>query len=494
MLSRGGLVSTESSTSFSSGGESATTNDIGEQLRKDGSAQAALWAQIREQIKERLGHQRFGLWFKHSCLLEMDEGSLTVGVRNVLVKQYLEHSYRDVVCEAAAELLGVSVSVKFDVAPRLFRRSRAEGAEEEAQQTLQEHAAVAAPAVAEPQAGGTALEADPLDQLVVTPKNELPLMAARQIACEGKPPFHSLLLLGDHGMGKTTLLRAVRESALRAGTVRLAEYSLAEAWCNGYYHALQSNSTRAFRRRYRHCDMLLLDGVQFLQGKPAAQDELVYTAKHLVAAGGRLVLSSTVHPDDMEETKPAFTSLLKGAFWVQLVMPELPEREHLVRRLAEVRRLDATDQVHLHIARHHASSVQELDATICAIATCACLEGPGKVDLPRARRALSATARCRRRQPNVQDIQKAVSEVFAVAPQQLTGASRHRRLVHARQVGMYLCRQLTGESLADIGRAFGGRTHSTVKHAVDKIEARIGSGDEVDRRVSQCMCLLGVRG
>ena len=447
------------------------------------SDRQSLWQAIQESLKRRLGFQRYSIWFQQAELMSLDQSSVVVGVPNVIIKQYLDQKYKAPVQEAVAELLGRSVEVSFDVAPRLLRKLRTQ----ERQESYAELAEDIPQDVTD--SGGTAPASGAeggFDQLIITDSNRLPYLAAREIACQARPRFRFLMMLGDHGMGKTALLQAIHRAACEGGVARRAQYVTMEGWCNDYYYALQAKKARAFRQRYRSSDMLVMDGVQFLEGKPAAQEELLHTAKGLLANGGRLVFSSTVHPRDFADVRPAFKTFLGGAFWVELVLPPQPEREWLVHHLALRLGVKADAEVFEFLADTFDGSIQELHGAVSSLAAFASLQGRGRVDLAAARQALSLMSGSRKRVPGLRDIGELLRNVFGLPESELKGASRGQKVCRARQVGMYLARRHCGESLSEIGRFFGGRTHSTVKHAIQQVERRMEANPELASVVHYC--------
>lgn len=433
------------------------------------NARDQVWRQIQDRIKERLGLQRFGLWFKQTELMHLDESEMVVGVPNVIIKQYLETKYLSTVQQTAGELLDQEPEVRFDVAPKLLRRMRKKQQSED-EERLQESDLPDPkdqPKTAPP-------DNDPehsFENLVVTASNRLPYLAAREISVRTDAQFKFLLVLGEHGVGKSALLQAASHSAKRAEVCTNVRYCMAETWCNDYYHALQNRNTRAFRRRYRKCDLLILDGVHFLQGKPAAQEELLHTTKAIQSSGGRLIFSAAEHPHDLNEAKASFQNLICGAFWVELVNPPREERYEVAAKLAERLSCRASPSVLEFVAENCGESMRELQSAVCSLAAAASLQGLDSVGLSVAKQVLGRTRRKgRSRTSGPSEICEAVQNSFGVSEDELRGRSRRRNACRARQAAMYLTRELTDLSLTDIGRHFGNRTHSTVKHSVEQAE------------------------
>lgn len=444
------------------------------------------WEAVQRSIKDRLGLERYSIWFGQTELMSGDDRRLVVGVPNVIIQQFLTARYAVVVAAVVGELLGRPMDVSFDVAPRLFRRMRAQ----RRAQLLEDEPEAAAlvrlqrpPALQQPEYS--------FDDLIVASANRLTYAAARELAGQEKPRFRFLYICADYGLGKTVLLRAM--FALACGPERGLEPVClsAEQWCNEYYHAIQSKTTRAFRSRYRSCNMLLLDDVQFVQSKPAGQVELVHTVKHILGKGGRVALSGTLHPGELRGIGPELRALLRGAFPVVMVAPREEERLEIVRQLAARRALAATEEVYRLMAQSYGESFRRMESAIACLALYAGVEGCGKVQLPHALEALAALHPPAGPAVGLAGIKKAVLEVFPVRAEQLTGSSRSRTVCRARQVAIYLARKLTGASLTEIGLFFGGRTHSTVKHAVDKIAEETSRDSRLAALVERLETKLG---
>ncbi len=425
------------------------------------------WDAVRQSIQDRLGHRRYSLWFHQTELSEVREGTLVVGVPNLVVQQYLTGKYSSAVVEAVEELAGESVEVKFDVAPRLFRESRARR-EEQQRESEREGArgvdfARATREVTVPAEWG-------FDRLIITAANQFPCAAARELAGQENPRFRFLYVCGDYGLGKTALLRAVY--ALAAGPERHLDpvFTSAEDWCNEYYQAIQRRSTRQFRSRYRSRRMLLLDDLQFVQGKEGGQRELMHTIKHILAEGGRVALASRPHPEELRDLIPGLQALLRRAFHAVLVQPDEGERCQIARQMAAKHGLRAAPPVFRHLATRRGESFATIESAVNCLALYGAMRGNGRLELPEALEALAATRPTSAQPVRLGEVKGAVAELFDLETAELEGRSRRRTLVLARQMGMYLARKLTKASLSEIGTAFGRSSHSTVRHALDKIE------------------------
>ncbi|MBS3762235.1 MAG: hypothetical protein KGZ25_02910 [Planctomycetes bacterium] len=453
-----------------------------------------VWYKIQENIKERLGLERFGIWFKQTELMDFDDSKLVIGVPNVIIKQYLDQKYRVIVEDAAKALLDSEVDVEFDVAPKLLRKTRADD------EALPDAALPEKPKKATDEIGPT-LESQEergrsshkqFEELVVVDSNRLAFLAAQELARRETPQFNFVVVIGSHGAGKTALLRAAEGLAQKSQVLGKTQYLRAESWSNDYYHALKKHRTRSFRQHYRSCDFLVMDEMQFFQGKPAAQEEFVHTAKTLKSRGGRLLVSSALHPDDFEDVKPEFIHLLSGALWVDLQMPTKEEMTEIASALAKQMGCQAEPSALQYIVQQNGVNLCRLEGVIRSVTAYASLIGEDRLGLAETKKALSATGRARMPRPTLEKITAAVLESFSVTEQELRGKTRAQKACRARQAAMYLGRELTGESLSDIGRFFGGRTHSTVKHSVEQADAKIQEAGGMAAAMEKCRRILGV--
>ena len=454
--------------------DNAGSKDNFHQFSADISAEKkTLWARIQKKLKDVLGMRRDGLWFHQTELMEINEESLVVGVPNMVVQQHLEQRYTEPLTDVAEDVLDRTVSVRFRVASKLFKemKDRQKKAAEEAEGTR--------PALDftpdTPESAGE----EPFRNLVQTSSNRLPMAAAREIAMEQDTRVTFLLLWGGHGTGKSVLLKTIADSAEESGHFSCVRRLTAERWCNAYYGAVRDQNTKSFKRRYRGCDFLIIDDLHFLEGKPAAQEELVHTMKRLLNNNARVALGSTVTPDDMDEVKPSLQTFLQEALWARLRPPAPDEREDVVRQMARKQDLEATPQVLRYIARGKHKTLRDLCSTVSSLATYAHLNGSGKLNMQQATEALSHMSGPTPRRISLDSISRSAAEVLSVQHKRVLGRTQSRRACHARHLAMYLARQMTDHSLSEIGEHFGGRSHSTVKHAVDKVDEMAGSDNRV---------------
>jgi len=467
----------------------------------EAESREAFWLAVRTDICERLGHERSGLWFDEAELLGLRGDKLVIGVPNILVQQYLTERYAQVVAEAAGQQLGRAVCVVFDVAPHLFRKARARRA---AEARDADRATVAAGMSARGAQSGALAETRSrtpgglppaewrMDRLIATPSNRLPLAAARELAGQENPRFHFLYVCGDYGLGKSALLKGICAMAAEGPRNGRVVYVSAEDWANQYFSAIPRKRTREFRRSFRDCDLLVIDDIQFVEGKPGVQNELVHTIKHVLDARGRVALGGRLHPEALRDLDPALTALLRKAFPAALVRPDENERLSVVRELAARQDVSADSDVLRHVARVHGQCFGSMMSAVSVLALISSVGGGARVEMAAAVSALSALRPTSRGPIGLAAVCGVVADAFGFTREELTGKSRQRSVCRARHIAICLSRRLTGASLTEVGRFYSGMGHSSVKHAAEKIERLLAEDDALSAVVRRIERDLGV--
>ena len=322
---------------------------------------------------------------------------------------------------------------------------------------------------------------------VVGPANQLAREATLAVAEGREPAVSPLYLVGPMGNGKSHLAQALaREASLRGGA---PVYRRAEAFTNEFQRALHTNQREAFRRRFRRCRLLVLDDVNFVAGKTATQEELFHTVEHLLASGGRVVLTGDRLPAEMPKLHPGLASQLGSGLVATLDLPSRALRRDILRAKAAHGGVRVPDDCIELLADALTGSVRELVAGLMQVVVSASLCGQ-RIDCALVEQVL------RRTQPAVPgwlempEVLRCVCEFFGVSAAQLRSRSRARAVALPRQVGMYLCHRYTRASFSEIGRHFG-RNHSSVKNAVDNMDRAILERAPVRYRMEELVLRLG---
>ena len=472
--------------------------------RNGGSEIPAAWARVKRRLRAELGEDVFASWFARLELEDVVEGTARLTVPTRFLKSWIESHYLDRVLTTfkaeIPEIARVEVGVRGTGAPA---KPAAAGATKSgpASPLARLHAApqptpVAAIAQPVPEARAEAgdLSGTPLDarltfaSFVIGRSNALAHAAAERVARhDGEGALYNPLYLhAGVGLGKTHLLHGIGHAAREAG--RRVIYLTADRFMYGFVNALKTQSALAFKERLRAIDLLILDDVQFIQGK-SIQAEFGHTINALIDAGRQVVVASDRPPTELEALDERVRSRLAGGLVVEIgSLDEQLRASILTARLQAVRASHPTFEVSPAVAAYVARAItangRDLEGAVNRLLAHATLTGTA-VTMETAETAIRDLVKNREpKRIKIEDIQKLVASRYNVSRSDILSERRTAAVVKPRQIAMYLSKVLTLRSLPEIGRRFGGRDHTTVLHAVRKIEKQIGEdavlGDEVE--------------
>ena len=297
--------------------------------------------------------------------------------------------------------------------------------------------------------------------------------------------YNPLFIYGDAGLGKTHLLHAIGNYVLENFNGRHVRYVSTETFMNEFVDAIRTNATTAFKRRYRECDVLLIDDVQFMEGKESLQEEFFHTFNSLYGASKQIVLTSDRPPKSIATLEDRLRSRFLSGLITEVQPPELETRLAILQTKAEREQVYVPDEVLELIATHVKDNIRELEGALIRVTAYASLNRqPLSREL--AEHVLSDIVSADQpRRITPQMILDATAETFGFSIDELRGPNRRRPLVTARQIGMYVFRDLTDFSYPAIAREFGGRDHTTVMHAVEKISNLMKERHQIYNQVTE---------
>jgi chromosomal replication initiator protein len=388
-------------------------------------------------------------WIRPLRVLDADDSRVELAVPNRFFRQHLEQHYLDPLRAAAVAVAG----------PR-------------AHLVLTIDRSIALPPAS---AGGPPVPAPDLDArysfdtFVVGSSNQFAQAACLAVAEAPSVAYNPLFIYGVVGLGKTHLLQAIGHRLAQSHPHLRIQYLSTEKFTNDLIAAIRHDRTPDFRQRYRTMDLLLIDDVQFLSGKERTQDEFFHTFNDL-HPNRQIVLSSDRSPKEIPDIEERLRSRFEWGLIADIQPPDFETRVAILKKKAELDRVLLPDDVAYFIANRVKSNIRELEGSLVRIRAFCNLTGrPLTLDL--AQEVLANIWGAEERLVTIDDILRRVAEVFHVKTQDLRAKTRTKAVAFPRQVAMYLTRQLTSDSYADIGRGFGGKDHTTVLHAVNKIEA-----------------------
>lgn len=461
------------------------------------------WDRIKVRLRVELGEDVFTSWFARVEFEALAGDTVHLSVPTRFLKNWLQGRYRDRLLALFRESFGqvsqIDFAVRSAMRPAAGAREAAEApkrptptlvASNPSEPRPAARPAAASAARADDELAGSPLDArHTFDSFVEGRSNSLALAAARRVA-DVRPgetvPFNPLYIHASVGLGKTHLLQAVANAARAQG--RKVLYLTAEHFMYRFVQALMAQSAIAFKEALRGIDLLLIDDMQFLQGKQV-QQEFCHTLNSLIDGARQVVIAADRPAADLETLDERVRSRLAGGLLVEIAAPDVELRRRIVaHRVDAAKRANAGLEISAAVvdwvAENVVSSGRDLDGAVNRLVAHNQLTGR-QVDLEMAEAALRDLLRAREpRKIKIEDIQRVVSKHFNVTKADLLSARRTRTVVRPRQIAMYLAKSLTPRSLPEIGRRFGNRDHTTVLHAVRKIEEMAGAdrafADEIE--------------
>jgi chromosomal replication initiator protein len=342
------------------------------------------------------------------------------------------------------------------------------------------------PGTTTPNAGGSRLNPKyTFETFVIGSSNRFAHAASVAVAESPAKAYNPLFIYGGSGLGKTHLLHAIGQYATQLGNARSVRYVSTEEFTNDFINSLRDDKTQAFQRRYRDVDILLIDDIQFLENRERTQEEFFHTFNTLHNANKQLVITSDRSPRQLATLEDRLRTRFEWGLLADIQPPDLETRIAILQKKAAQEKLFAPPDVQEFIASRIASSIRELEGALIRVTAFANLTR-SPVELSLAEEVLrDFIPDGSGPEITADQIMASTADYFGVSLEDLRGHSRSRVLVNARQVAMYLCRELTDLSLPRIGQAFGGRDHTTVMHADRKIRQQMAERRSLYNQIAE---------
>jgi len=426
----------------------------------------SIWENVLDYVRENVTSVEFHTWFSRVKPLGVDSGALELGVPTSFAGDWIQKHYGHLIHEALLRLGSQSPEFRLKVVP--FENPG----------TL--------PEIPEPAASGSQSRTrlNPkytFESFVVGPGNSMAHAAAMAVAEAPAKAYNPLFIYGGVGLGKTHLMHAVGHYARQRFPDIRVEYVSTETFTNDLISAIRSDRMNQFRERYRSVDMLLVDDVQFIAGKERTQEEFFHTFNALYEDGKQILLTSDRPPKDILTLESRLRSRFEWGLITDIQPPDLETRIAILKMNAERRGVQLGEDVLEFVARQVASNIRELEGALMRLIAYASLSG---VEItPRVAASALADLFTTPEAVTMDEILTAVAEHYGVTPTDLKSKGRSKEVVRPRQVAMYLIRQLTDSSLPEIGQFFGGRDHTTVLYATQKIGKLLADDAELRRTI-----------
>jgi chromosomal replication initiator protein len=443
-----------------------------------------VWRAALGELQVSLSPANYETWLRDTNLVDVEDQRFRIAVPNGFAKDWLETRYRSLISQTLARIVGYSVQVEFVVGPA----PSTDGVEMDGPERPQ----AAAPAMVrvEPtrvggEGGATYLNPRyTFTNFIVGSANRLAHAASLSVAERPGHAYNPLFLYGGVGLGKTHLMHAIGNQVIARFPRKRVVYATSEKFTNEFITSIQQGKIDEFRARYRRIDLLLIDDIQFIADKERTQEEFFHTFNAIHEDGKQIVLSSDRPPKAILTLEERLRSRFEWGLIADLTAPDLETRIAILRAKAEEGAVPITSDVIEFIARKVVSNIRELEGALNRIVAYASM-GAMPISIELAQAVLSNVLyNPKKRQVTPERIARAVSDYYSVPMEALQGQKRDKAIVVPRQIAMFLMREETDVSLLRIGAELGGRDHSTVLHACDKITREVAVNDELRREIA----------
>ena len=433
-----------------------------------------IWTEVKESLVRELPSHAYNTWFEPILPIAINETELVLEVPNQFFFEWIESHYHDTIESAVKEKFKNDFSVKYTIAPTgitslpsNFEKNENEQAQSESNfkpPVLNEHYT--------------------FSKYIEGANNQFAKAAALSVAeSPGEKAFNPLIVYGGVGLGKTHLLHAIGNHLIAKTKSFNIICASSEKFMLDFISGIQKSKTVDFSRFYRQADVLLIDDIQFFQGKEQTQEQFFHTFNELYQSGKQIVLTADRYPGDMKGLDDRLLSRFNSGLAVDIQPPDFETRVAILLEKAEQNGLNLPYAMIEFMATHIKNNIRELESTIIRILAYSSLSNK-EIDEKLVKRVVKERLGKRfLAEITLEDVIRRVSEVTSVSEKDIVGQSRKKELVEARQITAYLSREILGASLSSIGIYLGGRDHTTILHACKNIEEKMKSEKRMKHQV-----------
>lgn len=424
-----------------------------------------LWAQILEKMESRISKPSYETWLKETEVAELTNNHLIVSVPNEFTKNWLDQRYTEFIDEIILELTGAEITVKFSI-----NQASEEQVESKEPQTL--------PKQLDDDQFNMLNPKYTFDTFVVGAANRFAHAASLAVAEAPAKAYNPLFIYGGVGLGKTHLMHAIAHYVREYHPNRNVMYLSSEKFTNEFINSIMDNKAEHFRNKYRNVDILLVDDIQFLAGKEQTQEEFFHTFNTLHEENKQIIISSDRPPKEIPTLEDRLRSRFEWGLITDISPPDLETRIAILSKKAKAEGLDdiPIDVMH-YIANQINTNIRELEGALIRVIAYSSLIN-ADIDIALATEALkNIIPNNQPKKITIPGIKEYIAGKLNVTLQEIDSKKRTKNIAFARQIAMYLSRELTDFSLPKIGMEFGGRDHTTVMHAHRKISKEMGNDE-----------------
>ena len=437
-------------------------------------ANSELWQQVMSIIQSKLSKPSFDTWFKSTKATFVGEDVIVVTAPNAFTAEWLSSRYTKLVSSIIEDCTGKSVTVKFAVE---------ESQAAEPPSPVHQTAATSSLSVEE-----NVSMLNPkytFDTFVIGAGNRFAHAASLAVAEAPANAYNPFFLYGGVGLGKTHLMHAIGHYILENDPSTRVLYISSEKFTNEFINSIRDNKGESFRSKYRNIDVLLIDDIQFLAGKDGTQEEFFHTFNALHGENKQIIISSDRPPKEIPTLEERLRSRFEWGLITDIQPPDLETRIAILRKKAKAENLDIPNEAMMYIANMIDTNIRELEGALIRVVAYSSLTNQDITSHLAAEALKDILPSGRNRVITIQDIQQRVGEYYGLKLEDFKARKRTKAIAFPRQIAMYLSRELTDYSLPKIGEAFGGRDHTTVIHAHEKISQQMKIDQELYKVIHQ---------
>ncbi len=440
----------------------------------------SLWEKTLNIIKGEMSEVSFNTWIKSCNPISISSNTIKISVPNSFTQDILEKRYKDLVINSIEAACSKSYNIEFILESDILEAEEKEKEKEENKVKGNEKSSV----TVNDEMSSTLNPKYTFDSFVVGNSNRFAHAASLAVAEAPAKAYNPLFIYGGVGLGKTHLMHAIGHYVLQGNPNAKVVYVSSEKFTNELINAIKDDRNVEFRNKYRNVDILLIDDIQFIAGKERTQEEFFHTFNELHDANKQIILSSDRPPKEIPTLEDRLRSRFEWGLIADIQAPDFETRMAILKKKADVENLSVPNEVMVYIATKIKSNIRELEGALIRIVAYSSLTNrPITVDL--ATEALKDIISSKQNQSVTIDIiQDVVSAYFNLRVEDLKSQRRTRNIAHPRQIAMYLSRKLTDMSLPKIGEEFGGRDHSTVIHAYEKISDNLTKDESLQHTIN----------
>jgi len=429
-----------------------------------------IWNQTLLLIEERISGPSFETWLKETEAIDVQGDTVVVSVPSDFVKEWLDNRYAQLIKDVLLEVTGNPLDVKFIVGAQDPTTTR-EGRRDEVIST----------------------QLNPkytFETFVIGNSNRFAHAAALAVAEAPAKAYNPLFIYGGVGLGKTHLMNAIGHFVIKHYAGSRVVYLSTEKFTNDFINSIRDNRAGEFRNKYRNVDVLLIDDIQFLAGKESTQEEFFHTFNALHESNKQIIISSDRQPREIPTLEDRLRSRFEWGLITDIQTPDLETRAAILRKKAALEQINITDEDILLVANRITTNIRELEGGLTRIKAYASMTGR-EINQELIEQTLKDLVPNSQDEPiTVEKIQQVVADYYNLRVEDMKAKKRTKAVAHPRQIAMHLCRELTDLSLPKIGDEFGGRDHTTVMHAQEKISAEIEKSPNIAHQVEAIKKLL----